>query len=284
MKKGDVFLCPVHSIATTLKSITGEGLACELVTKGKHHFLRYTITDSNLTDTYEHLLLKFRFFCTGLCVITIGHFWVEDVILDKDFRVVWKRENTILLEMDKEIDSAGPSPLTVSEFVSGQDVAGWIATKYPRVFNYHHIGLFLLRSSLAGEYLYADVLLNFFKIIEVVVHSRTNQKPKLNLILRESRALKIISMDDEEEMEEFYRLRGSDAAHDWDKVRGVTRRKAVECKMWAEELIIRDMLDRGKEMGERHVLQVNDSPQGATVKPKKKRPANNSLENRPPEL
>ena len=137
---------------------------------------------------------------------------------------------------------------------------------YPRVFIYHDIGLFLLRSSLPVEYLYADVLLNFFKIVELVTYKRTKRKPKLGPILHESKTLKIIALD-KKEMREFYHLRCSDAAHDWDKVRGVTRRQAVECKMWADDLINRDILDRSKKPSTPLILKVHDSPQGAVVTP-----------------
>ena len=180
---------------------------------------------------------------------------------------IWERKKVLRLEVDKEIELGGPKPLTVKEFIFGGDVTAWIAMNYPRVFIYHDIGLFLLRSSLPVEYLYADVLLNFFKIVELVTYKRTKRKPKLGPILHESKSLKIIALD-EIEMREFYNLRGSDAAHDWDKVRGISRRKAIECKMWAEELIFRDLLDRSKKPSPPLILEVHDSPQGAVVTPK----------------
>ena len=144
---------------------------------------------------------------------TIGHFWVQDVLLDKELQPIWERRKVLGLVVDKEIDVSGPVPLTVKEFIFAQDVTAWIAMNYPRVFNYHHIGLFLLRSSLAGEYLYGDILLNFFKIIELVTYARTKRNPKLGPILHESKTLKIIALD-VKEMKEFYQLRCSDAAHD----------------------------------------------------------------------
>lgn len=267
MKKGDIILCPIFSIANVPKTIVGQGLICELVTINKHSFLRYRVSEQDLGLSFEQMFVKMKFLCTGLSVATIGHFWVQDVLLNKELQPIWERRKVLDLVVDKEIDASGPVPLTVKEFVFAQDVTAWIAMNYPRVFNYHHIGLFLLRSSLAGEYLYGDILLNFFKIIELVTYARTKRNPKLEPILHESKTLKIIALD-MKEMKEFYQLRCSDAAHDWDKVRGVSRRKAIECKMWAEELIIKDMLDRTQKRHLPVILEVHDSPQGAIIRPK----------------
>lgn len=246
MKKDDVILCPLFSIASVPKTIVGKGLIYELIEKNGLYFLRYRVKEKDLGLPYEAMLLKFRFFCTGLSVATVGHFWVKDVLFNENFQSIWEREKIIELEADKEIDPAGPTPLTDSDFTAGHRVTYWIAKNYPRVLNYHYIGLSLLRSSLSTEYLYADVLLNFFKIVELVTYKRVKKKPDLDLILQESKALKVEALD-ESEMREFYIVRSRDSAHDWDKVRRVTRRKALECKMWAEELIIRDMVDRSKK-------------------------------------
>lgn len=267
MKKGEVILCPVFSIANVPKTIVGQDLVFELVTKNGRHFLRYRVSEEDLGQSYEAMLLKFRFCCTGLSVATIGHFWVQDVLLNEGLQPIWERKKVLRLEVDKEIEPGGPKPLTVKEFIFGGDVTAWIAMNYPRVFIYHDIGLFLLRSSLPVEYLYADVLLNFFKIVELVTYKRAKKKPELDVILQESKTLKIIAID-ESEMREFYIVRSRDAAHDWDKVREVTRRKAIECKMWAEKLIFRDLLDRSKKPSPPLILEVHDSPQGAVVTPK----------------
>ena len=267
MKKDDIILCPIFSIASIPKTIVGQGLVHELVTINGQHFLRYRVSEEDSGQSYEEILLKLRFFCTGLSVATIDHFWVQDILLNEDLQTIWERKKVLRLEVDKEIDASGPIALTVQEFVFAQDVTAWIATNYPRVFNYHHIGLFLLRSSLPAEYLYADVLLNFFKIVELVTYTRAKKKPELDVILRESKTLNITALD-ESEMKEFYIVRSRDAAHDWDKVRGITRRKAIECKMWAEELIIMDMLDRTQDITPQVILEVHDSPHGAIIRPK----------------
>lgn len=243
IRKGDVILCPIFSVANILKTIVGEGLMYEIVTAKGQWFLKYRVEKEDLGLSLEQIFLKFKFFSTGLSVATVGHFWVEDVLLDEDMQSIWKRRKAISLEVDKEIDRGGPVPLTVKEFVRADVVTFWIARNYPRVFNYHHIGLFLLRTAFATEYLYADVLLNFFKIVELVTYTRVKKPPGLKILLQESKKLNIASVE-ASEIKQFYYWRGRDAAHDWDKVRGITRRQAVECKMWAEELIIMDMIDR----------------------------------------
>lgn len=264
MREGDIILCPVFSIAHVPKPIQGEGLACELVEKEGQYFLKYRISKQDLGHSYEQTFLKFRFICAGLSVATIGHFWVQDVLLDEELRPIWTRKKSLRLVVHKEIEPDGPKPLTVGNYTLGEDVTAWIANNYPRVFNYYNTGLFLLRSSLPVEYLYADVMLNFFKIIELITYKRTNKKPELSVILEDSKALGIASVD-EAEIRKFYIVRSRDSAHDHDKVRGISRRQAVECKMWVDELIIRDMIDRaGKPT---NILEVRDSPKGAIVRP-----------------
>ena len=265
MKKGDVILCPLFLIANVPKTMVGQALRWELVIKQEQYFLRYHVREKDLGRSYEEILLECRLFCIGLSVATIGHFWVQDVLLNEDLQPIWERKKVLRLEVDKEIDPGGPKPLTVTHFISGQNLAVWIAKNYPRVFIYHDIGQFLLRNSFPGEYLYADVLLNFFKIVELVTYKRAKKKPRLDVILQECKALKIAAID-ESEMREFYEVRSRDSAHDWDKVRPVTRRKAIECRMWADELIIRDMIDRSKKPS--ITLEIKDSPQGAIVTPK----------------
>ena len=264
MKEGDIILCPIFTITHVPKPIEGKGLVCELVEKKGQYFLKYRISKKDLGDSHELMFLKFKFLCAGLSIATIGQFWVQDVLLDENLQPLWVREKKLQLVKDKEISPSGPGPLTVRNYTSGEDVTAWVALQYPRVFNYYHVGLFLLRSSLPVEYLYADVMLNFFKIIELVTYKRTNKKPELDVILEDSQALKIISVD-EAEIREFYIVRSRDAAHDHDQVRGISRRQAVECKMWVDELIIRDMVNRGGRPS--NILEVKDSPNGAVVRP-----------------
>jgi hypothetical protein len=267
MKENDVILCPVHSISNTLKPILSKApqdLLFEIVTINDRNFLRYVLHRTDLHLHYAQIHLKFRFLCTGLSVRTVGHFWVDDVLLNESLQPIWKQANVIKLETDKEIDPSGPRLLTPQEFVSAEDFTAWISISYSRVFIYHDIGLFLLRNSLPGAYFYADVLLNFFKIVELVTYKRIQEKPKLKTILQESKKLKIASLD-ESEIRDFYTIRCRDSAHDWDKVQPITRRQAIECKMWSEELIISDMVDRLKKPHPPGILKVHDSPKGAII-------------------
>jgi hypothetical protein len=269
VKEDDVILCPILSIGHKLKPITGEVLPHELVRINNRWFLTYRIREQDLGRGFKSIFLKFRYFSTGLSVATIGHFWVDDVLLNKDLQPVWKRERSIRLVVDREISRSGPFPLTAQEFNRAANVEFWIAKNYSRVFNYHHIGLSLLRSNLATEYLYADVLLNFFKIVELVTFARARKKPNLDVILKEHRNLKNKNLNptdiDESEIEEFYILRCRDAAHDWDKVRGITRKKALDCKLWSEALVLMDMKDRSHV---KEIIEVIESDKGAIARPK----------------
>ena len=130
---------------------------------------------------------------------------------------------------------------------------------------YYTTGLFLLRSSFPTEYLYADVLLNFYKIAELITYKRTNKKPKLDVILKDSKSLNLISVD-ETDIKNFWKIRSSDSAHDYNKVRGVSRKQAVECKMWVDELIVKDMIDRAEKP--RLVDEVQESSSRAIIRPK----------------
>ena len=82
------------------------------------------------------------------------------------------------------------------------------------------------------------------------------------MIIAEGKNLGITALD-EADMKEFYIIRCRDSAHDWDKVQGVNRIKAVECKMWADEFIILDMKDRARRPD--IPIDVKDSPGGAAV-------------------
>ena len=164
--------------------------------------------------------------------------------MNDKLETIWESSKNIPLVVDKEISKSGPETLSVQAFNSGEQLMGWISFSYPRVIIYHSMGLFLLRST-SSEYVYADAILNFYKIVEIIVHSRTMNKPTLKVILRESRHLKIAVLD-KKEIKEFYKIRSRDVAHDWGKVETVGRKEAVECKMWAEEFIIRDMVERKK--------------------------------------
>ena len=272
LKEGDVVLCPVFSIGRTMKSISGEVLIHELVKVNGRWFLKYRVIGDEVRLGFRGMLMRFRFFCTALSMSTFGQFWVGDELLDEKLQVIWKEKKAIQLVIDREIPRSGPLRLEVREFHWAENVVYWIATRYPRVFMYHHIGLFLLRSNFATENLYADVLLNFFKIVEIVTFVRTGKKPKLGVILEDYMKLKskyvVMGDIEESEIREFYTIRGRDAAHDWDKVMGVSRGKALECKLWAEALVMVDMKEgiEGREVIE--TIEVVESAEGAVAKRK----------------
>ncbi len=263
MKAGDAILCPIYSIAHLLKPIEGD-LLYELIENRGQYFLKYLVDEKDSEQTYEKMFWKFRAACVGLSVVTVGHFWVQDVLLNEEFENLWKREKTIPLVPHKEIEPNNPLPLTGFHYSVGEDITYWIANNYPRVFNYYSTGQFLLRASLPVEYLYADVLLNFFKIIELITYKRTRKKPNLEVILCDAKTLKIFSVD-ESDIRQFYKLRCSDAAHDHDKVRGISRRQAVECNMWVDELIVKDLMSRSEKPKQR--IEIKESLNGAVIRP-----------------
>jgi hypothetical protein len=243
MKIGDSILCPIFSMTHIIGDLIPDRKnVFKIVRVDDKNFLELKITEEMVGRPYGEILLRFKICCTGISVATLGHFWIEDVLLNDKLVTLWESNRNISLVMDKEIDKSGPGTLKIQDFNSGEQLMAWISISYPRVILYHSMGLFLLRSA-SSEYVYADAILNFFKIIEIVVHSRTKNKPTLKVILEESRKLKIAVLD-EKEIKEFYKIRSRDAAHDWGKVETVGRKEAVECKMWAEEFIIRDMVER----------------------------------------
>lgn len=243
MNVGDSILCPIFSITHVIAPIVANREnVFEIVRIDGKNFLKTKITQEDLGRPYGEILLKFKVCCTGLSVATIGHFWVQDALMNETLDTIWESSKAISLVKDREIDERGPLNIKVKDFNSGEQLMAWISINYPRVILYHSMGLFLLRST-SIENVYPEALLNFFKIVEIVTHKRTMKKPKLKVILKESRYLKIAALD-EKEIEDFYEIRSRDAAHDWDHVVPVSRKAVVECKMWAEELIVKDMIDR----------------------------------------
>lgn len=245
MNIGDSILCPIFSMTHVIGDLVpNKENVFKIVRIDGNNFLEHKITKEMVGRPYGEILLRFKICCTGLSVATLGHFWVPDVLMNDKLETIWESSKNIPLVIDKEISKSGPETLSVQDFNSGEQLMAWISFSYPRVIIYHSMGLFLLRST-SSEYVYADAILNFYKIVEIIVHSRTMNKPTLKVILRESRHLKIAVLD-EKEIREFYKIRSRDAAHDWGKVETVGRKEAVECKMWAEEFIVRDMVERKK--------------------------------------
>lgn len=266
-KTGDVILCPIHSLARIPKEVIGEGILFGLVRKNGQYYIRYRLGKGDEIFPDEAHYMKMQFFATGLSITTLDHFWTDDVLLDEEFKVIWHRPKAIALVTDKEIDSTGPLNLRVPEFLKAAEITGWIAMRYARVFTYHRIGLFLLRSALPTEYFYADVLLNFWKIIELVVQDRTHRKPTLRRILGECSKLEVPAAN-ADEIREFFVVRSRDSAHDFGQVEEVSRQKAVECKLLAEALILLDFVDRTKDIPSTYAVEVHETFERAVVREK----------------
>lgn len=198
MNIGDSILCPIFSMTHVISGLvpTKENVF-NIVRIGEKNFLEHKITKDMVGRPYGEILLRFKICCTGLSVATIGHFWVEDVLFNEKLETIWESSKNIPLVVDKEILRSGPGTLRIEDVNSGEQLMAWISFSYPRVIIYHSMGLFLLRS-VSSEYVYADTILNFFKIVEIIVYSRTTNKPTLKAILEESRNLKIAVLDEKE--------------------------------------------------------------------------------------
>lgn len=239
MRIGDNILCPIFSITHVISPMIFEKETLfNIVRIGGRNYLRTEVSKEDVGRPYRNILLKFKMCCTGLSVATVGHFWVEDILMDENLKVIWGRNRAILLLKGKEILNSGPAPLRVEQFRWGKQFIGWISLEYPRVFLYHSMGLFLLRVPVYED-VYPEALLNFFKIIEIVTYKRTMKKAQLKVILAESRRLDIKALD-EEEIKKYYRVRGRDVAHDWGKTEPIGREDVINCKHWAEEFVISD--------------------------------------------
>jgi len=247
MKIGDKILCPVFTITHIISpTIFEKETLFNIVTIRGKNYLRTEVTKEDVGRPYRDILLKFKMFCTGLSVATVGHFWVEDILMDESLKVIWGEKKAILLLKGKELLNSGPDPLRVEQFRWGKQLIGWIALEYPRVFLYHSMGLYLLRVPTYGD-VYPDALLNFFKIVEIVTYKRTMKKAQLKVILAEARNLDIKVLD-EREIKKYYEIRGRDVAHDWGKSKPIDREDVINCKHLAEEFIISDRHKRIKKV------------------------------------
>lgn len=205
-------------------------------------------------DTWENLYLRMEINATGLSIGTFTHCWASEYIYDEDGQEVWRKPGTIRMIVEKEGDpliEEDTLPHTTLLFI---DISVHIARFYSRAFPYHHIGLLLLRTPLVGFELNAEILLDFVKIGELVTASRTNAKPTLRRICKVTEDLVSDSFSSEH-IEEFYIVRSRDAAHDFLKSQNIERRLAVDCKLWAELLVVRDWQDRGEAIVKRRAPQ-----------------------------
>jgi len=243
MKVGDNVFCPFHSITHLINSslFENETLFNIVNVKGKD-YLRTEVSEYDLNRPTQDILLKFKLFCAGLSVATVGHFWVEDKLLDSNLRVILGEQTALVLLKGKELPDSGPSDLRVEQFGWGKQLVGWISSQYPHVFMYYSLGLFLLRVP-SLENVYPEALLNFFKIVEIVTYTRSKKNAQLNVILSEAKSLDIKALN-KTEIKKYYKVRGRDAAHDWGKTEPVEREDVINCKHVADEFIIADRKER----------------------------------------
>jgi hypothetical protein len=266
MKEGDYLYSRVYATAHDFRCVEGEPLLFSLVQRDGNYYLKYRLRNEDTSHSLEQIFMKFKFACVGFSIASLGQFWVESQLLNEELQPIWTRIKQIHLVVDKEIESKGKNLITAQNVIVGENLMGWISLSYPRVFLYYLTGLLLLRSDLPTEYLYADILLNYYKIIELITFKRTNRKPNLKTILSECKALYIMSVD-EKDIKEFYIVRSQDAAHDYNNANPINRKQAIESKMWADELIIKDFLNRAIKPTNKIV--INESPLGINITPMK---------------
>jgi len=226
---------------------------------------------------WDQLYMKMEWFVTSLSIGTFTYCWLSDRIYDETWKEVWRKPGTLKLITEKEGD-----PLILEDTPKNLmplmvNLTYWVSISYPRVFLYHYIGLLLLRTPLVGYDLNSEILLNFFKIAELVTATRffkiaelvtatrMSRKPRLKLIIATSKALN--APYDESEVKEFWKVRSRDAAHDDRKAQHIERELAVDCKMWAEYLVIQDWRDRGEKILRKRQSTANEQGERLSVNP-----------------
>lgn len=252
IEKGTPILVPVHAIGTKLRAVdfyqTDPDALYDIVISGDHTFLRQ-IADDNPDPARDHhavMLRKAKSYATGLSIATFGNVWVEPVLLNEKLELMWQEPRVLSLVVDKEVDPGGPIEMQMTEYFLSKDVTGWIAAQYPQVSVFHHAGRFLLRSSLGydyADYYHAEAVVAFYKIAEAVVARRRRLSPDLKHVQQE--AAKLDCQTTAAEIKDLYECRGMAGAHG-SKLVVVDRREAADAQLFADEIVIKDMLDRRK--------------------------------------
>lgn len=262
---GMTVLVPVHSIALRLRELPGfsnqgETSLYSIALKNGAAFIRVHVIAHNLEegahDAHARLLRRVKFYVTGLTMLTFGHMWVEHVLLSEDLNLIWREPRTLALVKDKEIDASGPLDLEDSDIAYSTQLAGWIAAQYPQVLTFHASGLFLMRSSLgyqyADYYYCAEAVVAFFRMVEAVTARRSgNRRPELKDVIREARTIGVAKDDgssegsgfSEAEITQIYVTRSGPSAHGAE-LAVVKREEAVEAKLFAEMMVVKDYLAR----------------------------------------
>lgn len=259
---GTAVLIPIHSIAIRLLdtggfSYQGDRPPYSIVTKKGATFVRLEVIDSDSDDRRDQhgkILRGAKTYVTGLSLITLGHIWLEPVLLSEALEVIWTEPRRLALIKDKEIDPAGPNDLTAADVDYSMQLAGFIAAQYPQVLIFHNSGLLFLRSSLAydyADYYHAEAVVAFYRIVEAVTARRSGiRRPKLKHVLKEVEALGLIQKKSGEgvgwtkdEITDMYILRSGPGAHGAE-LAAVSRKDAAEVKIFAEMMLIKDYIAR----------------------------------------
>lgn len=253
-KAGSLYKSPVNVLGTDIENfnIPSMGIRLDRLSVKERggeiwHTLSYQATD--FERTWEILYIKMETFITSLSIGIFSHCWLSDYLYDEDGREVWRKPGTIRMVVEKEGDPLEKEPTPAHMATTMIDLSVHISKFYPRVFLYHYIGLLLMRTPLVGFNLNGEILLNFFKVGELLTTSRTGAKPTLKNINAVTKALD--GSYSASEVREFYKVRSRDAAHDYQQAQNIERELAIDCKLWSEELIVRDWMDRGEELVKR---------------------------------
>jgi hypothetical protein len=266
-RAGMVVWAAIHSFVQELQpfNVPDMGLGVGLNDQGYPGFW-YEVKESDLgrrdASDWLFIWIKMNSFVRTLSIVDFSNLWLGDRLWYRG-KLVWQRPKAVPLITDKEGDPANPERVfTASQLAHGLvNLAYHIATNFPRVWAYHETGSYLLRTSFPGYEFNADILLNFFKIGELVTASMYGVKPKLAHIQRASAELDIVPFT-REEIREFYKVRSRDAAHDWLNTKPVDRALAVDCKMWSELMVLYHWHQRGKEVAV--LLPKGATPNGST--------------------
>ena len=220
--------------------------------------LWYQVDEGDLqagdASDWAFVWMKMSYQVETLAILTLSNLWIGNRLWS-DGKVVWDRPRGVPLVPEKEYSS---EPMSIRETFGDIEVGVvavnlqyHIAMNFPRAWAYHNVGCYLLRTSFPGHEYHADALLNFFKIGEMLAARMYNVNPELRHIKQATRELGLSHHFTDDDVQNFYRVRSRDAAHDWLTAENVEREDAVDCKMWAEDMLIHHMLEHGKT-----VLQV----------------------------
>lgn len=252
-RAGMVVWSAVHSLADMLSPFDDPAMGYGIARNDKGYpGLWYRVEERDLqghawTD-WQFIWTKMNSLIRTLSIVSLGNYWLDNRIWHEG-SLVWERPRGVPLVPDKEGDPAHPEVgFTPGQLACGLvNVSYHIATTFPRVWFYHETGCHLLRTSFPGYQFNGDILLNFFKIGELVTATMYGVKPKLKDIQRATKELGVTHFSSQD-VKQFYKVRSRDAAHDWLNVQPVERALALDCKMWSEVMVLYHWRERGVEV------------------------------------